>query len=118
MSKITKFILITILLFSTECHHLRKLKEDKPSEKKGKKRRSGILMHITSLPSKYGIGTLGDEAYKFVDFLVKAKQREWQVLPLGPTSFGDSPYQVFSSFAGNHYLIDLDYLIKEKLLTQ
>ena len=112
MRKTSKFILILLLLISTECHNLRFL------EKKEKKRRSGILMHITSLPSKYGIGTLGDEAYNFVKFLVKAKQKEWQVLPLGPTSYGDSPYQVFSSFAGNHYLIDLDYLIKDKLLTQ
>ena len=116
MSKISKFLLITILLFSIECHQFRYLKTQNESKKKEKKRRSGILMHITSLPSKYGIGTLGEEAYKFVDFLVKAKQREWQVLPLGPTSFGDSPYQVFSSFAGNHYLIDLDYLINENLL--
>ena len=112
MRKTSKFILILLLLISTECHNLRFL------EKKEKKRRSGILMHITSLPSKYGIGTLGDEAYNFVKFLAKAKQKEWQVLPLGPTSYGDSPYQVFSSFAGNHYLIDLDYLIKDKLLTQ
>ena len=86
MRKTSKFILILLLLISTECHNLRFL------EKKEKKRRSGILMHITSLPSKYGIGTLGDEAYNFVKFLVKAKQKEWQVLPLGPTSYGDSPY--------------------------
>ena len=112
MIKFSKFLLITILILSTECKNLRFL------QMKEKRRRSGILMHITSLPSKYGIGTLGDEAYNFVKFLVKAKQKEWQVLPLGPTSYGDSPYQVFSSFAGNHYLIDLDYLIKEKLLTQ
>ena len=112
MIKFSKFLLITILILSTECKNLRFL------QMKEKRRRSGILMHITSLPSKYGIGTLGDEAYNFVKFLVRAKQKEWQVLPLGPTSYGDSPYQVFSSFAGNHYLIDLDYLIKEKLLTQ
>ena len=81
-------------------------------------RRSGILMHITSLPSKYGIGTLGEEAYKFVDFLVKAKQRTWQMLPIQPTGYGDSPYQAASTFAGNPYLIDLDILIGEKLLKQ
>lgn len=73
-------------------------------------------MSITSLPSKYGIGTLGVEAYKFVDFLVRAKQREWQMLPIGPTSYGDSPYQALSTFAGNHYMIDLDMLAEEGLL--
>ena len=64
-------------------------------------RSAGILLPIFSLPSKYGIGTLGKEAYRFVDFLVKADQTYWQVLPIGPTSYGDSPYQSFSSFAGN-----------------
>lgn len=81
-------------------------------------RSSGVLMHISSLPSPYGIGTLGKEAEKFVDFLVKAKQSYWQVLPICPTSYGDSPYQSFSSFAGNPYFIDLDTLCKEKLLTR
>lgn len=80
------------------------------------KRSSGILMHITSLPSPYGIGTFGKEAYEFVDFLVKAGQKYWQILPLGSTSFGDSPYQSFSAFAGNPYFIDLDLLSKEGLL--
>lgn len=79
-------------------------------------RKSGILMHISSLPSPYGIGTMGKEAKKFVDFLVKAAQSYWQVLPICPTSYGDSPYQSFSSFAGNPYFIDLDFLCKEKLL--
>lgn len=79
-------------------------------------RSSGILMHISSLPSPYGIGTMGKEARKFVDFLVKAGQSYWQVLPICPTSYGDSPYQSFSSFAGNPYFIDLDILCKEKLL--
>ena len=79
-------------------------------------RSSGILMHISSLPSHYGIGTMGKEARKFVDFLVKAGQTYWQVLPVCPTSYGDSPYQSFSAFAGNPYFIDLDYLVKEKLL--
>jgi 4-alpha-glucanotransferase len=79
-------------------------------------RRSGILCHISSLPSSYGIGTFGKAAYDFVDFLVKAKQSYWQILPLGPTSYGDSPYQTFSAFANNPYFIDLDYLVEEKLL--
>ena len=81
-------------------------------------RKSGILMHITSLPNPYGIGSVGKCAYDFVDFLCEAGQSYWQVLPLNPTGYGDSPYQSFSSFAGNHYLIDLDMLIEEKLLTQ
>ena len=61
-------------------------------------RESGILMHITSLPGPYGVGTMGKHAYEFVDFLVDAGQTYWQVLPLGPTSYGDSPYQSFSTF--------------------
>ena len=73
-------------------------------------RKSGILLHISSLPSKHGIGTFGKEAYRFVDFLEKANQRLWQILPLGPTSYGDSPYQTFSAFANNPYFIDLDFL--------
>jgi 4-alpha-glucanotransferase len=73
-------------------------------------------MPISSLPSPYGIGTLGREAYEFVDFVKKCKHSYWQVLPLGPTSFGDSPYQGFSAFAGNPYFIDLDMLIEEGLL--
>ena len=85
---------------------------------KERERSAGILMHITSLPSNYGIGTLGKEAYKFADFLVKAKQKNWQMLPLGPTGYGDSPYQSTSSYAGNPYMIDLDTLIEEKLLTE
>ena len=64
-------------------------------------RTCGVLMHITSLPSPYGVGTLGSEAYKFVDFLKKAGQTYWQILPVGPTGFGDSPYQSYSAFAGN-----------------
>ena len=79
-------------------------------------RKSGILLPITSLPSKYGIGTLGAEAYKFADFLAEAGQGAWQLLPLGPTSYGDSPYSSFSSAAGNPYLIDLDMLVEEGLL--
>jgi 4-alpha-glucanotransferase len=82
------------------------------------KRSSGILMHITSLPSPYGIGTFGKEAYAFVDFLIKAGQKYWQILPLGSTSLGDSPYQSFSAFAGNPYFIDLDLLTKEGILNK
>ena len=79
-------------------------------------RSSGILMPMSSLPSPYGIGTMGKSAYRFVDFLAAAGQKYWQLLPLGPTSYGDSPYQSFSSFAGNPYYIDLDLLIQDKLL--
>ena len=79
-------------------------------------RESGILMHITSLPGPYGVGTMGKQAYEFVDFLHEAGQRCWQILPLTPTGYGDSPYQSCSTFAGNHYLIDLDTLIWEGLL--
>ena len=81
-------------------------------------RESGILMHITSLPGPYGIGTMGENAYRFVDFLEKAGQSYWQILPLTPTGYGDSPYQSFSACAGNHYLIDLDTLVQEGLLKQ
>lgn len=79
-------------------------------------RESGILMHITSLPGPYGIGTMGKNAYAFVDFLEKAGQSCWQILPLTPTGYGDSPYQSFSACAGNHYLLDLDLLVQEGLL--
>ena len=81
-------------------------------------RASGVLMHITSLPGAYGIGTMGAEAFSFVDFLKKAGQRYWQILPLSPTGYGDSPYQSCSTYAGNHYLIDLEQLIREGLLCQ
>ena len=79
-------------------------------------RSSGILLHISSLPSPHGIGTLGREAYAFADFLHAAGQKYWQLLPLGPTSYGDSPYQSFSTFAGNPYFIDLDLLAEDGLL--
>lgn len=79
-------------------------------------RTSGILMHISSLPSPYGIGTFGKEAYRFADFLKKAGQTYWQMLPICPTSFGDSPYQSFSAFAINPYFIDLDMLCDDRLL--
>ena len=81
-------------------------------------RSSGILMHITSLPGKYGVGTMGAEAFAFVDFLKKAGQSKWQLLPLTPTGYGDSPYQSCSTFAGNPYLIDLPKLVEEGLLTR
>ena len=79
-------------------------------------RASGILMHITSLPSAYGVGTMGKEAYRFIDFLEKSGQHYWQILPVTPTGFGDSPYQSCSAYAGNSYLIDLDLLVEEGLL--
>lgn len=85
-------------------------------EDKELKRGAGILLPISSLPSPYGIGTFGKEAYHFVDQLHEAHQRYWQVLPLGPTSYGDSPYQSFSAFAGNPYFIDLELLYDEGLL--
>ena len=81
-------------------------------------RASGILMHITSLPSPYGVGTMGRKAYEFVDFLKAANQHYWQILPLTPTGYGDSPYQSCSTFAGNHYLIDLDMLVEQGLLNR
>ena len=79
-------------------------------------RKSGILLHIASLPNKYGIGTMGREAYKFVDWLRSAGQSLWQILPLSQTSFGDSPYQSFSIYAGNPYFISLETLEEEGLL--
>ena len=79
-------------------------------------RASGILLPISSLPGKYGIGCFSKEAYKFVDFLEKAGQKYWQILPVGPTSYGDSPYQSFSTFAGNPYFISLESLVEQGLL--
>lgn len=83
-----------------------------------KERQSGVLMHISSLPGKYGIGSMGQAAYDFVDFLERTKQRYWQILPLGTTSYGDSPYQSFSAFAGNTHFIDFDFLIEKGWLTE
>ena len=80
------------------------------------KRKSGILMHISSLPSEYGIGRFSKEAYDFVDYLAGCEQKSWQILPLSPTSYGDSPYQSFSIHAGNPYFIDLETLSEEGLL--
>jgi 4-alpha-glucanotransferase len=79
-------------------------------------RRSGILLHPTSLPGQYGIGTLGQEAFNWVDFLAASGQRLWQVMPLGPTGYGDSPYQCFSAFAGNPYLINVEKLLEQGFL--
>lgn len=81
-------------------------------------RKSGILMHITSLPGPYGVGTLGKSAYAFLEFLHKSGQQSWQMLPLTPTGYGDSPYQSCSAYAGNPYLIDLDTLVRQHLLTK
>ncbi|HCA72412.1 MAG TPA: 4-alpha-glucanotransferase, partial [Ruminococcaceae bacterium] len=78
-----------------------------PKQQERLGRGAGVLLPVASLPSRFGIGTLGREAYQFIDFLQAAGQRYWQVLPLGPTSYGDSPYQSFSAFAGNPYFIDL-----------
>ncbi|MBQ8298100.1 MAG: 4-alpha-glucanotransferase [Ruminococcus sp.] len=81
------------------------------------KRSAGILLSVSSLPSEYGIGCFSESAYKFVDWLREAGQTYWQILPLGPTSYGDSPYQSFSTFAGNPYFINLEEFIKDGLLT-
>ena len=81
-------------------------------------RSSGILLHITSLPGKYGIGTFGAEAHDFVDFLIASRQKVWQILPLGHTGYGDSPYQCYSAFAGNPMLIDCELLMKNGLLKE
>ena len=82
------------------------------------KRSSGVLMHITSLPGKFGIGTFGKSAYDFVDFLEETKQTYWQILPLTTTSYGDSPYQSFSAVAGNLNLIDFSLLKEDGLLEE
>ena len=79
-------------------------------------RAAGVLLHPTSLPGRFGVGNLGPEAHAFVDFLARARQKVWQVLPLGPTGFGDSPYQPFSSFAGNPNLISPEALVADGLL--
>ena len=94
------------------------IKKNKDSEEKimMKSKCSGVLMHLSSLPSEYGIGTMGVEARKFVDFLEAAGQSYWQMLPICPTSYGDSPYQSFSTYAGNLYFIDLDLLCEQGLL--
>ena len=82
------------------------------------KRQCGILLPVSSLPSAYGIGAFSKEAREFVDMLQETGQHLWQILPLGPTGYGDSPYQSFSTFAGNPYFIDLEELTREGLLTK
>ena len=84
---------------------------------KNSERLSGILLHPTSLPSPYGIGDLGETAYRFVDFLVKAEQHLWQILPLTHTGYGDSPYQSFSAYAGQPLLISPAHLMELGLVT-
>src|SRR5215813_4966487 len=93
---------------------INKMNQENPDQK----RRSGVLLHPTSLPGPYGIGDLGPEAYKFADFLVAAGQSLWQVLPLGPTGYGDSPYACYSAFAGNTLLISPQRLFEEGWLDQ
>lgn len=80
-------------------------------------RSSGVLMHISSLPSEYGIGDFGKKAYEFVDFLNETGQKLWQILPLGPTGYGDSPYQSYSAFAGNFLFIDMEEFVREGYIT-
>src|SRR5680860_747086 len=80
------------------------------------KRKGGILLHITSLPGNEGVGTLGKNAFQFIDFLKETGQKMWQILPLGPVGAGDSPYQCFSAFAGNPILIDLELLVEDEIL--
>src|SRR5919199_2917825 len=80
------------------------------------KRSSGILLHPTSLPGRFGIGDLGGEAYRFVDWLGAAGQTFWQIMPLGPTGYGDSPYSSFSAFAGNTNLVSPEKLVESGLL--
>ena len=82
------------------------------------KRSAGVIMHIASLPGKFGIGTFGQEAYDYADFLYKSGLKYWQILPLGQTGYGDSPYQSFSAFAGNPYFIDFNLLAKDNLLRE
>src|ERR671935_389218 len=81
------------------------------------RRRAGVLLHPTSLPSRFGIGDLGPAAHAFLEYLAESHQSLWQVLPLGPTGYGDSPYQCYSAFAGNTLLISPERLVEEGLLT-
>src|SRR3954451_19895603 len=89
-----------------------------PDAVKPSTRSAGILLHPTSLPGPFGVGDLGPAAYAWIDALAHAKQTWWQILPLGPTAYGDSPYQCFSAFAGNPYLISPQYLLQDGLLDE
>src|ERR671935_2971923 len=80
------------------------------------KRSSGILLHPTSLPGRFGVGDLGGEAYRFVDWLASAGQAYWQIMPLGPTGYGDSPYSSYSAFAGNTLLVSPERLVEDEML--
>ena len=88
------------------------------NQKPPTRRSAGLLLHPTSLPGPYGIGDLGPSAYAWVDALVAARQTWWQVLPLGPTGYGDSPYQCFSAFGGNNYLISPEFLVRDGLIKE
>src|SRR6516162_4048735 len=88
------------------------------TQKRARARSAGLLLHPTSLPGPYGIGDFGPSAYAWVDALVVARQTWWQVLPLGPTGYGDSPYQGFSAFAGNRYLISPELMVREGLIKE
>ena len=79
-------------------------------------RSSGILLHISSLPGEDGIGTMGKDAFQFIDFLAKTNQKIWQILPLGPAGYGNSPYQSYSAFAGNPVFIDIQQLVTDRLI--
>src|SRR6195256_3846337 len=89
---------------------------DNPVEQARPRRSSGVLLHVTSLRGAFGIGDLGTYAHAWVDTLASAGQRWWQFLPLGPTGYGDSPYQCFSAFAGNPYLVSPELLVRDGLL--
>src|SRR3954453_4791195 len=91
---------------------------ESPAATSSVSRSSGILLHVTSLPGPHGVGDLGPAAYRWIDQLVRARQSWWQMLPLGPTGYADSPYQCFSAFAGNPSLISLEMLVEERLLHQ
>src|SRR6516162_10799225 len=87
-----------------------------PQKKLRPTRTAGLLLHPTSFPGRFGIGDLGPAAHAWIDALVRARQSWWQILPLGPTGYGDSPYQCFSAFAGNPYLISPDLLVRDGLI--
>lgn len=106
-----------LLNFNEEKEINKDLEELSKKLKNKKVRKAGILLHPTSLAGDYSIGTLGKNCFDFIDFLYDSSQRLWQIFPLGPTGYGDSPYQCLSAFAGNPYLIDLELLVKEELLT-